>query len=662
MTEHPDPSPAGADRRILVVDDDRDFADTLVHLLRLDGFEVETAYGMTGAKQALTRFAPRIALIDIRLADESGLDLVSEIAAEHPSISCVMMTAYASVDTAVAALQHGAYDYLQKPFYTQDLLSTINRCLERDALVRDRDRAEARLRDIIDYSPSMIALQDLDGRFLVVNKRFEEWLGVPGERAVGRAVGDVLAAESARIFNAGPVSAGPVSADRARTDAQGAYGQGAYGDECHEEVVVDLADGAVHTLLLTRFPVQASDGRVQSVGTIATDVTAHRRAEDKLRQAQKMEALGQLTGGIAHDFNNLLAVIAGNLSLAREDAAGQGEFAELIEDAFDAARSGAELTHRLLAFGRQQALQPQRVDSRELVMKMSRVLARTFAETIEIVAEPDDDLWPIMVDRSQLETCLLNLALNGRDAMAGGGKLRITARNAELPEPGRTVSGAAAPGHFVLIAVSDTGSGMADDVVGRAIQPFFTTKSAGQGSGLGLSMVDGFVEQSGGRLEISSAPGRGTTMRVYLPRLAEQDGDRKPIEARPADCGGHGERILVVEDQPKVRRLACRMLERLGYDVLQSDTAAGALDILSDEAGIDLLFTDVVLPGGMSGIELADAARQTRPGLRILYTSGYAPELVLDANSADQGAPLVSKPFQSDDLARMVRRVLELPP
>ena len=791
------PPASGAAQRILVVDDDRDFADTVVQLLQMDGFEVDIAHSIAAARQVLAMHPPQVALIDIRLGDGSGLDLATEIKAARSDISCVMMTAYASVDSAVSALQEGAHDYLRKPFYTRDLLSTINRCLERNALVRDRDRAEAalrernleletlnlrleslvqsmqtvsgsdsigqlchalarqavdliaaargsvtlrsrdgqtiesveivggdrgrdrlgsrsaastpaiavgntldlpllsadqrpigsvnvqsaddrsltiqdrelleilashaseaihrlqaldrvsgseaRMRDIIDNSPSMISLQDPDGRFLIVNARFEEWFGVRGEVPVGRSPAAVLPGATADLFRDARAGDGSRHAERQR------------------DVAADFADGTARTLSLTRFPVHAPDGRLLSVGTIATDVTEQRMAEEHLRRAHKMEALGQLTGGVAHDFNNLLAVIAGNLSLLKQETEGIGETAEVIEDAIDAAQAGADLTHRLLAFGRLQTLRPQRVDGRALLTKMSRVLTRALGETVDLVAEPADDLWPIRVDRSQLESCLLNLALNARDAMADGGELRITAENSDRGGSGTDGMGPGETGHNVLFTVSDSGTGMDDDVLSRAVQPFFTTKSSGEGSGLGLSMVDGFVEQSGGRLEISSTPGRGTTVRVYLPRCPEHTGDGASIDVPAPDRGGHGGRILVVEDQPKVRRLAGRILTRLGYEVLESGNAADALHILAGSADIDLLFTDIVLPGGMSGVELADEARRRRPGLKVLYTSGYAPESVLDKDRSDREAPLVRKPFQMEDLAKTVRHALDLP-
>ncbi|MDH3772284.1 MAG: PAS domain S-box protein, partial [Nitrospirota bacterium] len=329
--------------------------------------------------------------------------------------------------------------------------------------------SEARLRDIIDHSPSLISLQDLAGRFLIVNQRFEEWHGHRHQDVVGKTANDILSANAARLYGPGGDQAGN-------------------GEQMvDEEIEISFADGSLHSLLMTRFPVRAGDGRLIGIGTIATDVTERRNAEEHLRQAQKMEALGQLTGGVAHDFNNLWAVIYGNLSLIGHDLQGPPELLELLEDASAATQAGADLTHRLLAFGRRQTLHPQPTDTRELLVKMFRVLQRTLGEAIVIEAGLNDELWPIEVDRSQLETSLLNLALNARDAMPEGGALRIAAQNV-------TRDGDVASGPFVMITVSDTGAGMAADVLARAVQPFFTTKSVGRGSGLGLSMVYGFAQ------------------------------------------------------------------------------------------------------------------------------------------------------------------------
>jgi nitrogen-specific signal transduction histidine kinase/ActR/RegA family two-component response regulator len=408
-----------------------------------------------------------------------------------------------------------------------------------------------------------------------------------------------------------------------------------------------LADGETHTLLTTRFPVQAVDGGLIGVGTIATDISQRRQAEEHLRQAQKMEALGRLTGGVAHDFNNLLAVIGGNLSLIAREVDDGSELRELIDDAESATRAGADLTHRLLTFGRQQALQPQPTGLFELLAPFSRVLERALGEAVQIELSLDDGLWPVLVDRGHLESSILNLALNGRDAMPEGGSLLIQASN-----------GGGEDGDFIEISVSDTGLGMTPDVLAQAATPFFSTKGPDKGSGLGLSMVYGFAQQSGGRLDIESEEGRGTTVCLRLPRASI---DRRTNEDRTeaAEASAlHHVSILLVEDQPAARRLARRILVRQGYDVQEANDAKTALHILADGAHFDLLLTDIVLPGGVSGIELARRARAEQPGLKLVYASGFASSPELDDAADDLDAPLLRKPYQPDELVRLVRRVM----
>ncbi|MGI9492936.1 MAG: ATP-binding protein, partial [Geminicoccaceae bacterium] len=415
------------------------------------------------------------------------------------------------------------------------------------------------------------------------------------------------------------------------------------------EIEMKLADGKVHTLLTTRFPVRAGDGGLIGVGTIATDICKRRQAEEHLRQAQKVEALGRLTGGVAHDFNNLLAVIGGNLSLIADAVDGDAEVKELIDDAQAANRAGADLTHRLLVFGRQQALHPQPTDLGELLQPFSRVLERALGEAVGIELAFDDDLWPVQVDRGHLETSILNLALNGRDAMPEGGRLLISASNRSESE-----------GDVVEIAVSDDGLGMTSEILAQAVQPFFTTKGPEEGSGLGLSMVYGFAEQSGGRFDLQSEPGHGTTARLYLPRhLADREEPATPPHRDGLRQGPSDASILLVEDQDAVRRLARRILRREGYRISEAGDAETALRMLTDGRRIDLLLTDIVLPGGKSGIELARQARAERPGIKLLYASGYASDLASAASVEALDAPLLRKPFQPDELLHLVRQVID---
>ena len=490
--------------------------------------------------------------------------------------------------------------------------------------------SEHRLRDIIDHSPSLITLQDLAGRFLIVNKRFEEWHDVTVTHAVGRAAHDLLRSDS-EILYIGPDEPS-IDSDTLRD----------------REIEMTLADGKTHTLLTTRFPVRAADGGLIGVGTIATDICKRRQAEDHLRQTQKMEALGQLTGGIAHDFNNLLAVIGGNLSLIARSIDDDRELHEIVDDAEAATKAGADLTHRLLAFGRQHALHPQPTDVGELVTSFSRVLERALGEAVQIELSLEEGLWPVHVDQGHLETSILNLALNARDAMKEGGRLMIRVSNESSEE-----------GDVVEIAVTDEGGGMDSTVLSKAVQPFFTTKGPDGGSGLGLSMVYGFSEQSGGRLDIESEPEKGTTVRLRLLRHDAEDGEFMTSAAVSDVTKTQNLSILLVEDQDAVRRLAKRILSREGYRISEAGDAETALDILADGQHVDLLLTDIILPGGKSGIELARTARTSHPELKLLYASGYASDPLVKRESAGElDAPLLRKPFQPDELLLLVRQVI----
>ena len=639
----------------MVIDDDRDFADSLSNLLTLEGYRVECAYSESEARTALEGFAAQLALVDIRLGEGSGIRLVGEFRHRQPDLLCVMMTAYASAETAIEALQSGAYDYLCKPFYTEDLLATLERSFERIALARahaeaeaelrernaELERSEERLRKIVENSPSAIALKDLDGSYLVVNKRFEEWHGLVRSRHDARALSGAFPAALAGTYAARESEV----LERGRVIEQ--------------EVEIERDGEPPRQVLVTWFPVLDESGQPMGVGTIGTDTTERRRAEEQLRQGQKMEALGQLTGGVAHDFNNLLAVILGNLDLVEEELAAESPLRELIEDALESARSGVELTHRLLAFGRRQTLHPQPTDAGKLIAGMSRLLERALGETIEVEHRRSDGLWPIEIDPNQLETSLLNLAINARDAMPEGGHLTIETANAEVSVGASWRNGGVTPGQYVKISVTDSGEGMAPDVVERAIHPFFTTKEIGHGSGLGLSMVYGFVMQSEGHLQIDSEPGGGTTVALLLPRA---NGDPlAPADKPPpsAHSNGNGERILVVEDKPEVRKLASKILRRLGYDVTEAANARAALGFLESGPAVDLLFTDLVLPGGMNGIRLAEEATRQRPALKVLYTSGYAQATLERLAEPTRDFQLVRKPFRKDDLARMVRNALD---
>jgi PAS domain S-box-containing protein len=395
---------------------------------------------------------------------------------------------------------------------------------------------------------------------------------------------------------------------------------------------------------------------------VALEVAERMKAEETLRQAQKMEAVGQLTGGIAHDFNNLLTIIIGNIELLQrrlpDDAA---RLRRAADHAMEGARRAATLTQRLLAFSRRQPLDPKPIDANQLVAGMSELLRRTLGETIVLETVLAGGLWRTQADPNQLENAILNLAVNARDAMPNGGKLTIETANARLDEAYvEAVSEPISAGQYVLVAVSDTGTGMDQEAMEKAFEPFFTTKEAGKGTGLGLSQVYGFVRQSNGHVRIYSELGSGTTAKIYLPRLLNSDGaPAEVIERRTAARSGEGETILVVEDENSLRQYTTETLRELGYRVLDAPDGPTALDILDQHPEIDLLFTDVVLAGGMNGRVLADEVLRRRPNIEVLFTTGYTSNAVVHHGRLDPGVHLISKPFTYAELASKVRRLLD---
>jgi PAS domain S-box-containing protein len=394
---------------------------------------------------------------------------------------------------------------------------------------------------------------------------------------------------------------------------------------------------------------------------IGRDMTERLATEERQRRSQRLEAVGQLTGGIAHDFNNLLSVVIGNLDLLEDRLRADPEATPLAAKALQAALRGAELTRRLLAFARRQPLDAKVVGLNERVAATLDLLRRTLGEQIEITMTFAPDLWPTLVDPAQFESALVNLAINARDAMRGnedGGRLIIETSNQRLDEDYARANVDVVPGDYAMIAVSDTGAGMAPDILARVFEPFFTTKAPGEGTGLGLSMVYGFIRQSQGHIKIYSEPGVGTTVRLYLPRARDAAEPIVASDATPAAVGG-GERILVVEDNPDVRRVVVAQLEGLGYRTIEADNADGALAILRQGEAVDLLFTDIVMPGRLNGTELARAARALRPGLKVLLTSGFAKAAVEPGAQSPDVRTLLSKPYRKTELAARLRGVLD---
>ena len=410
-----------------------------------------------------------------------------------------------------------------------------------------------------------------------------------------------------------------------------------------------------------------ADGLIHAIGR---DVTAAReqaealaRAEEQLRQAQKMEAVGQLTGGLAHDFNNLLTGITGSLDLLGLRVT-QGRVKELdryIHAAQGAAKRAAALTHRLLAFSRRQTLDPKPTDGNRLIQGMADLIHRTVGPAITLEVVGAAGLWAVMVDPNQLENALLNLCINARDAMPDGGRLTIETANMWLDRRGAQDRDLP-PGQYVTLCVTDTGTGMSPEVAKRAFDPFFTTKPLGEGTGLGLSMIYGFARQSDGQVRIYSEVGQGTTLCLYLPRhFGAAEKDEQPLARETPERAGSGETVLVVDDEPTVRMLVTEILEDLGYTALEAEDGAAGLRILQSDARVDLLITDVGLPGGMNGRQVADAGRVGRPDLQVLFITGYAENAVVGNGHLDPGMRIMTKPFAMDALASTIQDMITRP-
>ncbi len=499
--------------------------------------------------------------------------------------------------------------------------------------------SEGRLRAVLDYSPATVWMKDFDGYLRVVNQRFCERYGVEREDLIGTTLDQIHAPE---VMD--------------QLDALGARLQET--DEVqHEEIEVTLPDGAKRRVLFHIFRVRDREMNDIGIGSIGLDVTELREAEANLGQAQKLETVGTLTGGIANDFNNLLAIIMGNAEMLRLRY-GEGE--PITEELIRATRRGKELTQRLLAFSRRQALSPKSIDVAELITNLSAMMGRTLGETVAISCCSSAELWPVLVDPGQLENAVLNLAINASDAMENGGELRFELTNRKITA-GEFEELAA--GDYIQVIARDNGHGMKSEVLVRAFDPFFTTTSVGEGSGLGLSMVYGFLKQSGGHVILESKLGKGTAVILLLPRGEPAEDQSLPFPRKEnADPLGNGERILVVEDDEDLRRLTCLLLRELGYEVEIAGSAQEAYENLQEaEKPFDLLLSDVVLPGGQSGLDLASQAESLNPSLKTVFMSGY-PEQALRRKGADRSMnKIIEKPFRQSELAQFLRSVLDEP-
>ena len=525
----------------------------------------------------------------------------------------------------------------------EEELRGLNLELEDRVQQRTAEVGKARylLETVVENLPDMVLLKEPAGdafRYILIN--------AAGERLLGRGREDILGKTEVELFPPDE-AASTLAASRAVARSGRAR---SFTDRSLS------TPGGVRTVETRMVPIPHSSGSNALILGIVRDVSEAKAREEQLRLLQRMDAVGRLTGGVAHDFNNLLAIIHGNseLLLGRFE----GEERAMLTDVLAAASRGAELVKRLLAFARMQHLEPAAVDLNARLPNIVSLLERALGEDIAVRLKLADGLWAATVDPGQVDDALVNLAVNARDAMPHGGVLTVETCNVTLDEDYAAAHVEVAPGDYVMLAVGDTGSGMSAEVAERAFEPFFTTKEEGKGTGLGLSQVFGWAKQSGGHVKIYSELGHGTTVKLYLPRAERPDADsvREPEAAAPRG----DERILVVEDNADVRRTVIRQLHDLGYATVEADSGAAAVALVAEGLDFDLLLTDVVMPGGMTGYQLAERLRELRPALRILFTSGYT-ELSASREIAAASGHWLSKPYRKQDLGRAVRTALDEP-
>ncbi|HVZ01383.1 MAG TPA: response regulator [Dongiaceae bacterium] len=558
---------------------------------------------------------------------------------------------HASVPLMVADQVNGILNLVggDQRMFSEDELRTLSSignqigvALERaqlhESLERKVRKRTAELSSILDSTPVPTVTIDREGQVTTWNRAAESVFGYPTEDVLGKA--DPLAGSDA---------------DPEETRAALQSGRTVRGIEVQRR----HKNGHAIDVRISVAPLLGRDGEVRGQVRMLEDQRERKRVEDQLRQAQKMEAIGNLTGGIAHDFNNLLTIIIGNVDMLARVVEENASARDMVEEALSACLRGADLTRQLLAFGRRQTLKPEIVDVNRLTRSMVKLLNRTLGENVRIDLIEGEALWPVVIDAAQLDAAIVNLAVNARDAMPGGGRLTIETTNVQVDESFAASHPGLNPGDYVVTSVTDTGTGIPPDIVARIFEPFFTTKEVNKGTGLGLAMVYGFVKQSGGHITVYSEVGAGTTFRLYLPRAV--DGARAgeaPTALPPRQAARGGESVLVVEDNDGVRQMVVRQLKELGYRVEAVAEAGAAISAIERGAGIDLVFSDVVMPGEMNGIKLAAEIERRWPRIKVLLTSGF-PEAALSRTNGENRAKILSKPYRTDQLSRAISELLQ---
>ena len=663
-TEHAPPGTRGvsgvkSSAQLLVVDDDDGSRRTLAMVLESKGFDVHVAASAAQSLQVVTGPSVDLALVDVRLPDGLGTEVIRELQRRAPDLVVIMMTAYASVDDAITALNNGASAYLTKPLNLDEVIAVVREALLKQHLARENTRLVAalqrelaerisaeveleRLRAVIESTTTdFVSMSTPDGEVLYINRHGREVLGL-GEQSDlhGLTLQDMHPAESYAVLRD---SAMPAAAKSGVWTGEITY----KGRTGRASILTSM------TLISHKSP----GGEVERFSTISRDITQQRSLEQRLMAAQRMEAVGRVAGGVAHDFNNCLQIILGHAAEMRDRLQPMDPLRESVVAVLDASERAGKLTTQLLAFSRRQTQQLAPVDINRVVASMEPMLRRVIGEDIDFRVSLGRSIGLVIADETQIEQVLINLIVNSRDAMPDGGRLTVETSNVQVNAS--TIEGAMGPdpGNYVHVAVSDTGCGMDEETQSHMFEPFYSTKPFDRGTGLGLSTVYGIVKQSGGYIGVDSAAGVGTTFHLYFPRSEARQESRPPSLLAGARPGT--ETILVVEDEPMVRALACKILLRQGFRILEAGNGEQALLVSEQHEGkIDLVLTDVIMPD-LGGREVAARLQIARPGIRVLFMSGYSDDAAVLRDATNERASFIAKPFRPQSLIAAVCAALD---
>ena len=631
---------------IMIVENDRDFAESLSDILELENYQVIIADSAEEAKEKLKSYKPSISLIDIRLGLHDGIDLISDLKKISPDLLCVIVTAYAEIETAVKAIKKGVYDYLRKPLFIPDLLATLDRCYEKLNLEYEKKAAEEALskseeiyRKFYEEDITGDFIAKPDGRIILCNPPF------------------------AKIFLYKSVS----SAMKSGFDTL-FYDKSQWNDFIKKltkekklilhEIDLYTKEGAVVNIIANVIGKFNSGNEMTEMNGYLMDITSHRRLEDMYLQSQKMEAIGRLAGGIAHDFNNLLSVILNFSIFIKESVDESTQIFEDIGEVIKATSHASKLVEQLLTFSRRKNMKFKVININEVIKDMKKMLERLIGENIELVTELDTDLDLIKADPGQISQVIMNLSVNSRDAMPDGGRLVLKTDNVEITKIDKKINPGIFPGKYIKLEVSDTGIGMNDEIKSHIFEPFFSTKEQGKGTGLGLATVFGIVIQSKGYISINTKKKKGVVFEILFPKTYEEI-ENKELFTETKKISNNTANILIAEDNNSLRGLISRILKKEGYKILLANNGKHALEVCEGCGDkIDLVVTDIIMPI-MGGEELVNILEQKYQDLKVMYMSGYAKDFLKNqGQKLKPGMDYILKPFTNEEIVNKVEKLL----